>query len=127
MCILYNKNFYTIYSDIDMKLVHKHVIPRISAEWETVSAYLEYSVQIKNSIRAAHRGFPKECCAALIEDWIGSDNGVKPKTWKTLIEVLSEISELTLSTKQIKECLYQAGVLGGTYVHLYVHLAMLVS
>jgi len=103
-----------------MKLIRKHVIPRISAEWEIVSAYLEYSVQMKNSIRAAHRGFPKECCAALIEDWIGSDNGVKPKTWQKFIEVLSKISELTLSTKQIKECLFQEGVLGGTFSALCI-------
>ena len=105
-----------------MKLVHKHVIPRISAEWETVSAYLEYSVQMKNTIRSAHRGFPKECCAALIEDWISTSNGVKPKTWQKFIAVLSEISELALSTKQIKECLHQEGVLGGMCIpYLYTY------
>ena len=96
-----------------MKLMHEHVIPRISAEWETVAAYLEYNIATKRSISKANRGLPRECCTALLEDWITTDNGVKPKTWEKFIEVLSEISSLAMVTKQIKRCLYQEGVLGG--------------
>ena len=91
----------------------KHVIPRISAEWETVAAYLEYTIPTKNTIKKANRGLPRECCKALLEDWITTDNGVKPKTWEKFIEVLSEIGSLAMVTKQIKQCLYQEGVLGG--------------
>ena len=98
-----------------MKLINKHVIPRISAEWETVAAYLEYSIAIKNLIIRTNRGLPRECCTALLEDWITSDNGVKPKTWEKLIEVLNKISSLSMVTKQIKQCLYQEGVLEGIY------------
>ena len=95
--------------------MHKLVIPRVSAEWETVATYLEYSIPIKNAIRKANRGLPRECCTALLEDWITTDNGVKPKTWEKFIEVLSEIGSLAMVTKQIKQCLYQEGVLGGIF------------
>ena len=98
---------------IDVKLLHKHVIPRISAEWQTVAAYLEYSIAVKNIISRTNKGLPKDCCIELLEDWITTDNGVKPKTWEKLIEVLSEISSLAMVTKEIKQCLYQEGVIGG--------------
>ena len=98
---------------INPKLLHKHVIPRVSAEWETVAAHLEYTIPMKKTIRKANRGLPKECCTELLEDWISTDNGVKPKTWEKLIEVLSEISSLAMVTKEIKQCLQQEGVLGG--------------
>ena len=107
---------------IDGKLIHKHVIPRISAEWETVAAYLEYSIPMKKSISKANRGLPRECCTELLEDWISSDNGVKPKTWEKFMDVLSEISSLAMVTKQIKQCLCQEGVLGGNicmYIRSY--------
>jgi len=38
-----------------MRLMRKHVIPRICAEWETVSAFLEYSVSVKNMIKMKHK------------------------------------------------------------------------
>ena len=100
-------------SGSDMKLMHKHVIPRISAEWETVAVFLEYSIPMKKMISRVNRGLPRDCCTALLEDWITTDNGVKPKTWEKLVEVLNEISSLAVVTKQIKQCLCQEGVLGG--------------
>ena len=68
---------------------------------------------MKNLINKTNRGLPRDCCTALLEDWITTDNGVKPKTWEKLIEVLSEISSLAMVAKEIKQCLYQEGVLGG--------------
>ena len=114
-------NIITGHSIVNVKLLHEHVIPRICAEWETVAAYLEYSISMKKMISKTNRGLPRECCTALLEDWICTDNGVKPKTWKKLMEVLSEISSLTMVTKQIKKCLHQEGVLEGTLmIHTYV-------
>ena len=95
--------------------MHKHVIPRISAEWETVAAYLEYNIATKRSISKANRGIPKDCCIELLEDWITTDNGVKPKTWEKFIEVLSDISSLAMVTKQIKQCLCEEGILRGEF------------
>ena len=95
--------------------MYKHVIPRISADWETVAAFLEYKVSTKKAISKAKRGLPTDCCTALLEDWISTDNGVTPKTWEKFVAVLSEISSLAMVTKQIKECLYKEGVLGGKF------------
>ena len=98
---------------VDMVLVNKYVIPRISTEWEQVCEHLQYSTAIKNMISRTNKGLPSDCCIALLEDWISTDNGVKPKTWEKLIEVLSQISSLAMVTKQIKQCLSHEGILGG--------------
>ena len=95
--------------------MHRHVIPRVSAQWETVAAHLEYSIPAKNLIKTANRRQPRECCTELLEDWISTDNGVKPKTWERFTEVLSEISSLAMVTKQIKYRLQQEGVLEGKF------------
>ena len=53
---------------------------------------------------------PRECCRALLEDWVTTDNGVKPKTWRNLIEVLSEMEELEPVIEEIKQGLMSEGV-----------------
>ena len=77
---------------------------------------------IKHCIIVVHYNrTPRECCKALLEDWVTTDNGVKPKTWEKLIEVLSEIEELEPLIEDIKQCLMSEGVsFDGMYVCLYV-------
>ena len=63
---------------------------------------------------------PRECCRALLEDWVTTDNGVKPKTWRSLIEVLCDIDELEPVIEDIKRGLMSEGVtFNGTYDSLF--------
>jgi len=57
-----------------------------------------------------HSRDPKACCTALIEDWVTTSNGVKPKTWDKLVEVLSEINELNAATQDVKHSLQMEGI-----------------
>ena len=52
----------------------------------------------------------RECCRELMEDWTTSDNGVQPKTWRKLIDVLSEVDELESVIEDIKQSLKSEGV-----------------
>ena len=52
-----------------------------------------------------------ECCKALLEDWATTDNGVKPKTWKNLVQVLSEIEDLEPVMEDVKQGLLSEGVI----------------
>ena len=99
----------------NLVLMHKYVIPNISADWEEVAAFLEFNNPTIRSIKKANRGLPRECCTELLQDWITTHNGVKPKTWEKFIEVLSQIGSLAMVTRQIKQCLSQEGVLGGDF------------
>ena len=83
----------------------------MSAYWDTIAAYLEFPIPKTKEINRACRGDPRECCKTLLEDWFGSDIGVKPKTWQRLVEVLSEISDIAASTVQIKKLLHEEGVI----------------
>ena len=102
----------------NMALMHKHVIPNISADWEEVAAFLEYNIPTTRLIKKANRGLPRDCCTELLKDWISTDNGVKPKTWEKFVEVLSQMRSLAMVTRQIKQSLCQEGVLQGD---LYCH------
>ena len=69
-----------------------------------------------------HHRTPRQCCKALLENWVTTDNGVEPKTWEKLIEVLSEIEDLEPVIDEIKEGLISEGVMlygGYVIVHMY--------
>ena len=87
------------------------VVPRVSAYWDTIAAYLEYPIPKTKEIDRHCRGDPRECCKMLLEDWFGSDIGVTPKTWQRLVQVLSEISDIAASTVQIKKLLLEEGMI----------------
>ena len=38
-----------------MKLMRKHIIPKITGEWEAVAAFLDYSIMEKRRIKTAHK------------------------------------------------------------------------
>ena len=51
-----------------------------------------------------------ECCKALLEDWLSSDRGVKPKTWKNLLKAIGEVEELQPVLDEIKHGLQSGGI-----------------
>ena len=87
------------------------ILPRVSAYWDTIAAFLEFPIPKTKEINRTHRGDPRECCKMMLEEWFGSDIGVKPKSWKQLVKVLSEISDIAASTVQIKKLLREEGVI----------------
>ena len=93
------------------KLIMGIVVPRISAYWDTVAAFLEYPIPKTKEIDRHCRGDPRQCCKMLLEDWFTSGNGVTPKTWDKLVEVLSDINDIAAATVQIKELLSDEGII----------------
>ena len=70
---------------------------------------------------------PRQYCTALLENWVNTDNGVKPKTWNKLMEVLSEVDELEEVISEIKQGLISEGVsFDGMYVCVCVCVCMYV-
>ena len=87
----------------NMKWIRKIVLPEISYCWKTVADFLEYSFAKKKEIDERQRGDPTKCCAELLEDWLSTGNGVKPKTWSKLVSVLKEVRELKNASQTIEE------------------------
>ena len=101
----YSYYFTTAQDTINRKLITGIVAPRISAYWDTVAAYLEYPIVSTREIDRQCRGDPRQCCITLLEDWFTGSTGVEPKNWSTLVEVLSEISDIAAATQEIKRLL----------------------
>ena len=94
-----------------MRLLHEIVVSRIAAKWDLVAIYLRYEVEYKQLIRENCHENARRCCVELLEDWLTSNRGVTPKTWRKLIEVLREIKGLNATTEKIVEGLETAGVI----------------
>ena len=94
----------------DMKLMYKLVIPKISAHWDVVLANLEYELAFKQELDRKHKGNPRECCTALLEDWISSNRGVIPKTFTKLLEVLCTVNEIAPFMRDMIEALKKEGI-----------------
>jgi len=84
-----------------MKLLHEIVVDRIASKWEKVADYLGFELEYKELIRRTCNQDPLNCCVKMLEDWLGSNRGVSPKSWPKLIETLREIRELTATTEKI--------------------------
>ena len=71
------------------------------AHWEDV-AYISFHCNISEveAIEAKHKSDPKKCCQDLVKHWMKKNN---PKTWKTLLNQLNEVDELTTNVKEILE------------------------
>lgn len=94
----------------DMKVLYKVVIPKISAHWDVVLASLEYDLAFKQELDRKHRGDPRQCFTALLEDWITSDRGVSPKTFTNLLEVLCAINDIAPFMRDIIDGLKKEGI-----------------
>ena len=90
-----------------MHHLNKIVVPVVAAEWEDIAYALEYKIPAVKLIEKKHKEDPKKCCKELFKDWLSTDNGVKPKTWQTLIDTLKEVDKLDAVTKDITENLNQ--------------------
>ena len=93
--------------------MQKYVIPNLAEHWSAISDFLEYPLQVKKKFSYGHA---KDCVRALLEDWISTDNGRKPKTWPMFLQVLNEFGEsegepVVNVTRWVVQCLMQEGVL----------------
>ena len=101
-----------------MKLLYKLVVPKISAYWDVVLANLEYDLSFKQELDRKYRGNPRECCIALLEDWISSNRGVSPKTFTKLLEILCTINEIAPFMRDIIDGFKKEGITIGNYINM---------
>ena len=104
----------------DMKLMRKCVVSKLAPYWTTVGDYLEYTVLERNAFKGTDN---KRSLIAVLENWIGTDNGRQPKTWSTFIRVLMELDkDLCISVgSEICAKLEREGVLTTSKLLIIVH------
>ena len=92
-----------------MKQLLTVVVPRIAVEWKIVAFMLYFDIYKVDLIEQKFRDNPEECCCNLLEEWIGTNQGVTPKNWITLLSLLREIKDLpgSIISDEIEEFLKQ--------------------
>ena len=91
----------------EMHDMMRFVIPEVASEWEDVAYALHYKISTVQSIESNHGKDVRKCCRELFKDWLTTNNGAKPKTWRTLLDALRLIKNLTSVTREITDELAQ--------------------
>ena len=74
------------------------IIKKLSAYWKDLGYLLEFDdngTEI-SVIEKMHRGDPDECCTAMFHYWL-EGNGVKPHSWRKLIELIDDCDQQELA------------------------------
>ena len=85
-----------------MRPLLRFVIPRIAFMWRTVADFLDYEINTIELIAEKYNREPQKCCDGLFRDWLTTNNGVKPKTWTTLMTRIREIGQLGMAISEIE-------------------------
>ena len=75
-----------------------HIIKRLSPYWRNVGTVFNFDKtgnQV-DIIDGKYRGDPEACCQAVLQHWL-KGNGVKPCSWRTLIEVIEDCTQEVLA------------------------------
>ena len=84
----------------------RYVIPKIMDHWEDVALHsLCYDDSMVTTIKAECASDPERCCNELFKNWLRTQNGVSPKTWKTVLTQLKEVEELADEVEEIAQML----------------------
>ena len=67
------------------------IIERVTPKWQRLGDQLEFDIRGAKLelIKTAHPNDPVACCRAMFQHWL-EGNGVKPCSWRKLIEVLED-------------------------------------
>ena len=78
------------------------VIPKIKAEWENLAYSMRYTTQEVNGFKKD--GYDSaECCKNLLDNWITTGHGPKPKTYQTLLKSIKKITNLASVSEVVEK------------------------
>ena len=67
-----------------------------------VAYFMKFETSRVKIIEADCSKNSERCCREVFIHWLDSKEGISPKTWEVLLKTLSEITDLTRVTEQIK-------------------------
>ena len=92
---------HVVFSEPDIWQLTKVVIPKIKAEWKDVALSMGYGMHNIKDIKLESEDF-KECCQNLFSDWLETDHGPTPKSWRTLLSKIKQVDSLTTAAEEIE-------------------------
>ena len=79
----------------------KIVIPKVKVYWKELAFCMKYSIETVEAFDRDGKDL-YESCLKLFIDWLNSSHGPTPKTYKTLLEHIKEVDNLTTASREIK-------------------------
>ena len=75
-----------------------HIIKRMAPFWRDLGSLMDFDESGSEVviIEGKHRGDPKDCCRAVFQHWVNG-NGVKPCSWRKLIELIKDCEQEMLA------------------------------
>ena len=95
------------------------VIPKIKDEWESLAYSMRYTTQEVKSFKRDSQD-SHECCKNLLDNWISTGHGPKPKTYQTLLKRIKKISNLAAASEAVEKELIR----GNRQRHIATKLAV---
>ena len=81
---------------------------KISHKWRDIGELLDIPHSELESIAMKYRGDPKECCRAVLVQWLDNPPPAYPTTWQGLIDLLedSQLSQVVSELRNVLSKLY---------------------
>ena len=81
------------------------IIKRLSSHWRNLGVLLDFdeSGTQLDIIKKKHPSDPEACCRVMFQHWL-KGNGVRPSSWRTLIELLEDCAQQVLA-QEIQDAL----------------------
>ena len=75
-----------------------HIIKRMAPFWRDLGSLMDFDESGSEVviIEGKHRGDPKDCCRAIFQHWVNG-NGIKPCSWRKLIELIKDCEQEMLA------------------------------
>ena len=84
-----------------MKLLHKHVIPKFTADWRIAAEFLELDATTIDHVEETFGSDPIRCCEETFRKWLKGGESVGPKTWSSLMTILKESGRFRAVAEEI--------------------------
>ena len=81
------------------------IVKRLTPYWRELGILLDFDDRGSqlDTIEKAHPTDPKACCQAMFQHWVNG-NGMRPCSWRTLIELLEDCDQQELA-QEIQDAL----------------------
>ena len=73
------------------------------AKWKDLAYCMDYSIVKVDAFKENSYGDSRKCCLELIENWLSTNHGPTPKTYRTLLKHIKMVDSLAEVSKEIEE------------------------
>ena len=86
---------------VEMWKLKKFVIPKIKYNWEDLAYSLSFTISEVEMCQKESSSL-EERCKNILNTWLGTNHGPRPKTYQTLLKYIKKVDELRSASEVIE-------------------------